>query len=128
MKLVNSLANFNCGRNYLLAKNTLIEDIVKCMIAEKSDTELRQNCLGAIQKFTLRNQPQNKLIELNVIHYLVDIFTYQYDYLSDYSKEYGLALLMNLSLRKEGKEKFEAVGEKIIKILIKFLRNIEMKK
>ena len=121
MKLVNSLANFNCGRNYLLAKNTLIEDIVKCMIAEKSDTELRQNCLGAIQKFTLRNQPQNKLIELNVIHYLVDIFTYQYDYLSDYSKEYGLALLMNLSLRKEGKEKFEAVGEKIIKILIKFL-------
>ena len=121
MKLVNSLANFNCGRNYLLAKNTLIEDIVKCMIAEKSDTELRQNCLGAIQKFTLRNQPQNKLIELNVIHYLVDIFTNQYDYLSDYSKEYGLALLMNLSLRKEGKEKFEAVGEKIIKILIKFL-------
>ena len=121
MKLVNSLANFNCGRNYLLAKNTLIEDIVKCMIAEKSDTELRQNCLGAIQKFTLRNQPQNKLIELNVIHYLVDIFTYQYDYLSDYSKEYGLALLMNLSLRKEGKEKFEAVGEKIIKILMKFL-------
>ena len=121
MKLVNSLANFNCGRNYLLAKNSLIEDIVKCMIAEKSDTELRQNCLGAIQKFTLRNQPQNKLIELNVIHYLVDIFTYQYDYLSDYSKEYGLALLMNLSLRKEGKEKFEAVGEKIIKILIKFL-------
>ena len=28
---------------------------------------------------------------------------------------------MNLSLRKEGKEKFEAVGEKILKILIKFL-------
>ena len=121
IKLVNSLANFNCGRNYLLSKNTLIEDIVKCMIAEKTDTEIRQNCLGAIQKFTLRNQPQNKLIELNVIHYLVDIFTYQYDYLSDYSKEYGLALLMNLSLRKEGKEKFEAVGEKIIKILIQFL-------
>ena len=121
MKLVNSLANFNCGKNYLLSKNNLIEDIVKCMIAEKNDTELRQNCLGAIQKFTLRNEPQNKLIELNVIHYLVDIFTYQSDYLSDYSKEYGLALLMNLSLRKEGKEKFEAVGEKVITILIKFL-------
>ena len=75
----------------------------------------------ALKKFTLRKNPQNKLIELNVIHYLVDIFTYQSDSLSDYSKEYGLALLMNLSLRKEGKEKFEAVGEKILKILISFL-------
>ena len=121
MKLVNGLANFNAGKNYLLSKNNLIEDIVKCMIAEKNDTELRQNCLGAIQKFTLRNEPQNKLIELNVIHYLVDIFTNQSDSLSDYSIEYGLALLMNLSLRKEGKEKFEAVGEKIIKIILNFL-------
>ena len=121
MKLVNSLANFNKGKNYLLSKNTLIEDIVKCMIAENEDTELRQNCLGAIQKFSLRNEPQKKIIELNVIHYLVDIFTLQYESLSDYTIEYGLGLLMNLSLRKEGKEKFEAIAEKIIKILIKFL-------
>ena len=121
MKLVNSLANFNKGKNYLLSKNSLIEDIVKCMISEKNDSELRQNCLGTIQKFTLRNEPQNKLIELNVIHYLVDIFSYQCESLSDYTIEYGLALLMNLSLRKEGKEKFEAVGDKIINIIIKFL-------
>ena len=122
IKLVNSLANFNKGKNYLLSKNTLIEDIVKCMISEKNDSELRQNCLGTIQKFTLRNEPQNKLIELNVIHYLVDIFSYQSESLSNYTIEYGLALLMNLSLRKEGKEKFEAVGEKIIKIILKFLK------
>ena len=121
MKLVNGLANFNKGKNYLLSKSNIIEDIVKCMIAEKKDTEIRQNCLGAIQKFTLRSEPQNKLIELNVIHYLVDIFTNESDSLSDYSIEYGLALLMNLSLRKEGKEKFEAVGDKIIKIILKFL-------
>ncbi len=121
MKLVNGLANFNKGKNYLLSKSNIIEDIVKCMIAEKKDTELRQNCLGAIQKFTLRIEPQNKLIELNVIHYLVDIFTNESNSLSDYSIEYGLALLMNLSLRKEGKEKFEAVGDSIIKIILKFL-------
>jgi hypothetical protein len=98
------------------------------MIAEKSDTPLRQNCLGALQKFSLRSEAQNKLIELNVIHYLIDIFLYQADTLSDYSIEYGLGLLMNLSQRKEGKEKFEAVGEKIINIIIKFLKyeNIEI--
>ena len=121
MKLVNGLANFNKGRNYLLSKNTIIEDLVKCMISEKNDTELRQNCLGALQKFTLRSDSQNKLIELNIIHYLVDIFIYQSDTLSDYSIEYGLALLMNLSLRKEGKEKFEALSEKIMKIYLKFI-------
>ena len=122
MKLVNSLSNYTIGKNYLLSKNSIIDDIVKCMISENSDTPLRQNCLGALQKFSLRKEPQNKLIELNVIHYLIDIFLYQSDTMSDYSIEYGLALLMNLSLRKEGKEKFEAVAEKIINILIKFLK------
>ena len=122
IKLVNSLANYIIGKNYLLSKNNLIDDIFKCMISEKFDTPLRQNCLGALQKFSLRKEAQNKLIELNVIHYLIDIFTFQADILSDYSVEYGLALLMNLSLRKEGKEKFEAVGEKIINIFIKFLK------
>ena len=122
IKLVNSLANYNIGKNYLLSNNNIIEDIVKLMIAENTDTPLRQNCLGSLQKFSLRNEPQNKLIELNVIHYLIDIFMFQGDILSDYSIEYGLALLMNLSLRKCGKEKFEAVGEKIINILIKYLK------
>ena len=122
IKLVNSLANYNIGKNYLLSKSNIIDDIFKCMISENIDTPLRQNCLGALQKFSLRNEAQNKLIELNVIHYLIDIFMFQANNLSDYTIEYGLALLMNLSLRKEGKEKFEALGEKIINILIKFLK------
>ena len=66
MKILNALASLNKGRNYLLAKETLIDDIVQCMIREKTDSDLRQKCLGTIQKFTLRSQPQNKLIELNV--------------------------------------------------------------
>ena len=31
----------NKGRNYLLAKETLIDDIVQCMIREKTDSDLR---------------------------------------------------------------------------------------
>jgi hypothetical protein len=90
------------------------------MIREKSDTELRQNCLGTIQKFTLRAEPQNKLIELNIIHYIVDLFSYESNNLSDYTTEYGLALIMNLSLRKAGREKFENVAEKTLQILLNF--------
>ena len=121
MKLLNSIASLNKGRNYLLSKENLIDDIVQCMISEKTDSELRQNCLGAIQKFTLRAEPQNRLIELNVIHYIVDIFSTQGDSLSDYTTEYGLALIMNLSLRKAGREKFESVAEQTLKILLKFM-------
>ena len=121
MKILNSLASLNKGRNYLLAKETLIDDIVQCMIREKTDSDLRQKCLGTIQKFTLRAQPQNKLIELNVIHYIVNLFAYEADSLSDYTIEYGLALIMNLSLRKAGREKFEAIADKTIQILQKFM-------
>ena len=121
MKILNALASLNKGRNYLLAKETLIDDIVQCMIREKTDSDLRQKCLGTIQKFTLRSQPQNKLIELNVIHYIVNLFTYEADSLSDYTIEYGLALIMNLSLRKAGREKFEAIADKTIQILQKFM-------
>jgi hypothetical protein len=121
MKILNALASMNKGRNYLLAKETLIDDIVQCMIREKTDSDLRQKCLGTIQKFTLRSQPQNKLIELNVIHYIVNLFVYESDTLSDYTIEYGLALIMNLSLRKAGREKFEAIADKTILILQKFM-------
>ena len=121
MKILNSLASMNKGRNYLLAKETLIDDIVQCMIREKTDSDLRQKCLGTIQKFTLRSQPQNKLIELNVIHYIVNLFANESDTLSDYTIEYGLALIMNLSLRKAGREKFEAIADKTILILQKFM-------
>ena len=121
MKILNALASLNKGRNYLLAKETLIDDIVQCMIREKTDSDLRQKCLGTIQKFTLRSQPQNKLIELNVIHYIVNLFAYESDSLSDYTIEYGLALIMNLSLRKAGREKFEAIADKTIQILQKFM-------
>ena len=121
MKILNALASMNKGRNYLLAKETLIDDIVQCMIREKTDSDLRQKCLGTIQKFTLRSQPQNKLIELNVIHYIVNLFSYESDTLSDYTIEYGLALIMNLSLRKAGREKFEAIADKTIQILQKFM-------
>ena len=121
MKILNSLASMNKGRNYLLAKETLIDDIVQCMIREKTDSDLLQKCLGTIQKFTLRSQPQNKLIELNVIHYIVSLFANEADTLSDYTIEYGLALIMNLSLRKAGREKFEAIADKTIQILQKFM-------
>jgi hypothetical protein len=71
---MNVLANENKGRTYLLHKPSLIEDLVNIMYKEDNDSEVRQNVLGIIQKFTLRSEPQNKLIELDVIKWLVYCF------------------------------------------------------
>ena len=124
MKLLNQIASLIKGRNYLLMRensNQMVEDIVNCMMNEKEDSELRQNCLGTIQKFTLRIIPQNKLIELGIIKWLIDTFTYENKNLSDYTIEYGLALILNLSLKKNGREKFEEDSERIIQILINYI-------
>ncbi len=124
MKLLNQIASLIKGRNYLLMRensNQMIEDIVNCLMNEKEDSELRQNCLGTIQKFTLRIIPQNKLIELGIIKWLIDTFTYENKNLSDYTIEYGLALILNLALKKNGREKFEEDSERIIQILINYI-------
>jgi hypothetical protein len=71
---MNVIANENKGRTYLLYKPSLIEELVNIMFKEDSDTEVRQNCLGIIQKFTLRSEPQTKLIELDVIKWIVYVF------------------------------------------------------
>lgn len=123
LKLMNALTNENRGRTYMLSKPSLLEDIVKIMVTEDADTEIRQNCLGIIQKFTLRSEPQKKLIELDVINWITNVFIVESGDLSDYTLEYGLALLMNLSLRSCGRDKCEKVSEKLLKVMISYMKS-----
>lgn len=64
--------------------------------------------LGALQKFSLRHKPQNDMIEAGLIEWIVTELQ-DIDNLSDYSIEYGTALLMNLALRTAGKLHAEKV-------------------
>ena len=124
MKLMNKLSCLKKGRNYLLMKNnslSMIEDLFNNLKKEKQDTELRQNILATLQKFTPRLEPINKLIELGIIKWLIDVFTYEMNTLSYSTIEYGLALLLNLSLNKNGRNKFEEDSERTIQILIHYL-------
>ena len=124
MKLMNKISCLKKGRNYLLMKAnslSMIEDLFTHLKSEKQDTELRQNILITLQKFTPRLKPINKLIELGIVKWLIDVFTYEMNTLSDYTIEYGLALLLNLSLNKNGRNKFEEESERTIQILIHYL-------
>lgn len=62
MTFINALGNECLGRSYLLQKLNLVEQLVKILKAEQGDTHLRQNALGALQKFSLRRKPQTVMI------------------------------------------------------------------
>lgn len=51
------------------------------------------------------------MIQYGVINWIVDTIKDEIDHLSDYTLEYATALLMNLSLRADGKNKCEAIPE-----------------
>ena len=51
------------------------------------------------------------MIQFEVIKWIVETIRDELDQLSDYTLEYATALLMNLSLRAEGKNKCEGIPE-----------------
>lgn len=106
MTFINALGNECLGRSYLLQKADLVETLVTILKNEKGDTHLRQNALGALQKFSLRRKPQTIMIQLDLIKWISSVLRNE-DQLTDYSIEYATALLMNLSLREAGKDKCE---------------------
>jgi len=91
------------------------------MIREKNETLLRQDALGALQKFSLRRHPQDVMLKLNMINYLVNMLGNELDSMSEYSLEYSTALLMNLALRKMGKDKCERIGVKVLNQLLQMI-------
>ena len=84
-----------------------MEVLVRILHSEQSDTSLRQNALGTLQKFSLRRKPQTIMIQLDMIKWIAYVLKDEADTLSDYSIEYATALLMNLSLRAAGKSRCE---------------------
>ena len=100
---------------------SMVEDIFNCMKNEKQDTELRQNILATLHYFTTRLVPTNKLIELGIVKWIIDVFSYEMNTLSQETYERGIALLFNLALNKNGKKKFEEDSERTIQILVHYL-------
>ena len=56
---------------YLLPTGGVVRLLARVLLEETADTMTRQNALGAVQKFSLRSRPQEILIELKVVEWLV---------------------------------------------------------
>ena len=123
VKLLNVISTSALGRDYILNRDTIIEELNKIMINEENDTNIRQNCLGILQKFTLRPIPQKKMIELDVLNWCISILSNEQISITDYSLEYCLALIMNLSLSKQGRERCARNFSSLLKVILYYLNS-----
>eukprot|EP01105_Mastigella_eilhardi_P008706 TRINITY_DN20_c0_g1_i3.p1 TRINITY_DN20_c0_g1~~TRINITY_DN20_c0_g1_i3.p1 ORF type:complete len:588 (+),score=140.54 TRINITY_DN20_c0_g1_i3:80-1765(+) len=108
IRLMNSITSSWAGRDYFVAAAAvavpLALDVMRC---EKGDTRCRQQALAALQKLSLRRAAQSVMIELRVVEWLLGLLQHHAT-LCPYTLEYATALLLNLSLRKAGRERCEA--------------------
>ena len=125
LRLINLFASEPAGRTYLLGQPDLIERLCRILQSDISDSVARQNCLGALQKLSLRRQPQNTMIDADVIAWLVQQLA-DVDSLTPYSVQYGTALLMNLSLRTAGKGKCAEDELDILNVLSQLMEHESM--
>ena len=132
LRLINLFASEPAGRTYLLGEPHLIDELCQLLTVgtgaaddDGQDSIARQNCLGALQKLSLRRQPQNAMIDADVIAWLVAQLR-DIDSLSQYSVEYGTALLMNLSLRGAGKTKCAEPDLDVLTVLSQLMESDSM--
>ncbi|CAD8055151.1 unnamed protein product [Paramecium sonneborni] len=104
LKLLNALASDYHGRSYLTLNPTLIKFLVDLIKKEQSDSLIRKNAIGALQKMSLRKQSQTFMLENNIIYHTLIILKNEQNNLSEYTYEYITALIMNLSLSTRGKD------------------------
>ena len=115
---LNVLASESSGAGYLVKSEELVRNLLTMMKSEKGDTNLRQNTLGALQKFSLHRTPQTIMINGGCIEWIAEVIKNESETLGDYTFEYITALLMNLALRTAGKNVCENPDLGILKALL----------
>lgn len=75
LRLINVFASEPAGRSYLIAQTELVTRLCTLLALESEDSVSRQNCLGALQKLSLRRAPQNDMIDSGVIGWLAGALT-----------------------------------------------------
>ena len=107
LKLLNLMSTNIPGRSYLSKSEDFVEFLIGLLKREQGDTKVRRRSLGVLQNLSLRTKPINIMIKNDLVKLSLEILDKEKDSLQPYSLDYFSALLMNLSLRSDGKQKFE---------------------
>lgn len=123
ISLIDNLVNETIGKKYVCQQQGLIKCLFEIMKKEDGETQLRRLALVVFQKLSLGREAQSQMIKLDVIKWTVNMLKIEAGTLPDYTLEYSTALLMNLSLRSQGKRKCEELDQDILKVLNELLEH-----
>lgn len=122
MKLFNLMCTNLNGRSYLTNNEAFIDELIHILKEEKGDSKVRRRSLGILQNLSLRKKPQLIMIKNGLVETCFKILDKEKNSLCAYSLDYFTALLMNLCLRKEGREACEALDLNIFEVLDSLLQ------
>eukprot|EP00930_Biecheleria_cincta_P072832 TRINITY_DN60176_c0_g1_i1.p1 TRINITY_DN60176_c0_g1~~TRINITY_DN60176_c0_g1_i1.p1 ORF type:complete len:658 (+),score=147.18 TRINITY_DN60176_c0_g1_i1:126-2099(+) len=96
------------GRRYIVANLASVERMVDVLKLQPLDSSLHIQALAAMQRLSLRRAAQDRMIALGIVEWVVGVLGWQGEGQgtpSEFSLEFGSAMLMNLALRSAGKRK-----------------------
>ncbi|XP_050460553.1 lisH domain-containing protein ARMC9-like [Cataglyphis hispanica] len=120
-RLLNTLASFRCGRDYLSVGSTIVNVIFTCLdsnYAEGVDIFACDMMVAMLQKLSLRRQQRIYMIENGLLEWLINHLHDKCRVISLYRLEYATALLMNLSLHRLAQARASKIPSLLVSTLL----------
>ncbi|XP_072750556.1 lisH domain-containing protein ARMC9 isoform X2 [Anoplolepis gracilipes] len=120
-RLLNTLASFRCGRDYLSVGSTVVNVIFTCLdtnYADGVDIFACDMMVAMLQKLSLRRQQRIYMIESGLLEWLINHLHDQCRVISLYRLEYATALLMNLSLHRLAQARASKISSLLVSTLL----------
>ena len=97
------------GRSYVVSSSSCVKRMVELLKSKPLDSSIHIQALAAMQRLSLRRSAQDCMIEMGMVEWAVCVLSSQEEGASrapsEFSLEFGSAMLMNLALRSTGKRK-----------------------
>ncbi|CAK0870262.1 unnamed protein product [Prorocentrum cordatum] len=97
------------GRSYIVANLACVEKVVQLIKAETLESSMHIQALAALQRLSLRREPQDLMIKLGMMEWIVGVLGWHGDAIqgmpTEFTLEFASAMLMNLAVRSAGKRK-----------------------
>ncbi|XP_076644260.1 lisH domain-containing protein ARMC9 isoform X2 [Halictus rubicundus] len=123
-RLLNALASFRCGRDYLSFDSTAVDVVFKCLNSTYDndiDTFTCNMMIAMLQKLSLRKQQRIYMIENGLVEWLIRHLHVHHRVMDIYRLEYATALLMNLSLHQIARRRASTLASLLISTLTDLL-------
>ncbi|XP_014488444.1 PREDICTED: lisH domain-containing protein ARMC9-like isoform X2 [Dinoponera quadriceps] len=120
-RLLNTLASFRCGRDYLSVGSTVVNATFTCLdnnYADGVDPFACDMLMAMLQKLSLRRQQRIYMIESGLLEWLISHLHDNCRVMNLYRLDYATALLMNLSLHRLAHARAAKISSLLVSTLL----------